>query len=53
MARNKDLASKIRRGKKLKQNKGVPNWVIMRTNRKVRESPQTRRHWRNSKLKLD
>ncbi|TXT54273.1 MAG: 50S ribosomal protein L39e [Promethearchaeota archaeon] len=53
MARNKDLASKVRRGKKIKQSKGVPNWVIMKTDGKVRQSPYSRRHWRNSKLKLD
>jgi len=53
MARNKDHASKIRRGKKIRQNRSVPSWVTMKTGGKVRSSPQTRREWRNNKLKVD
>ncbi|MFX0187309.1 MAG: 50S ribosomal protein L39e [Candidatus Hodarchaeota archaeon] len=53
MARNKDLPSKLRRAKKLKQSKSIPSWVIMRTGGRVRNSPYTRREWRNTKLKKD
>lgn len=53
LARNKDLPSKLRRAKKLKQSKSIPSWVTMRTGGKVRTSPYTRREWRNSKLKKD
>lgn len=53
MARNKDVASKIRRGKKLKQSTSVPSWVIMKTGGKVRWSPYSRREWRNTRLKRD
>jgi len=53
MARNKDLPAKVRRGKKLKQSRSVPNWVIRKSGGKVRTSPHSRREWRNSKLKKD
>ncbi len=53
MARNKDLPSKLRRGKKGKQSRTIPSWIIMRTGGKVRWSPFSRREWRNSKLKKD
>lgn len=53
MARNKDLPSKLRRGKKYKQSQTIPNWVIMKSGGKVRSSPYSRRFWRNSKLKRD
>ncbi|TFG00838.1 MAG: 50S ribosomal protein L39e [Promethearchaeota archaeon] len=53
MARNKSYSSKLRRGKNLKQNKSVPNWIIMRTDKKVRNSPYSNREWRNRKLKRD
>ncbi|MFX0029889.1 MAG: 50S ribosomal protein L39e [Candidatus Hermodarchaeota archaeon] len=53
MARNKDLPSKLRRAKKLKQNKSVPNWVIQKTGGRVRISPYSQRSWRNTKLKRD
>lgn len=53
MARNKDLPSKLRRAKKLKQSKSIPSWVVMRTKGRIRESPYTRRHWRNTRLKRD
>lgn len=39
MARNKDLPSKLRRAKKLKQNKSVPNWVIQKTGEKLELVP--------------
>ena len=53
MARNKDLPSKLRRAKSLKQTKTVPNWVIRRTKGRIRYSPYSRRDWRNTKLKKD
>ncbi|MFX1464539.1 MAG: hypothetical protein ACFFBF_16065 [Promethearchaeota archaeon] len=31
----------------------MPNWIVIKTNRKVRDSPYTRRRWRNTKLKRD
>ncbi|TFG08284.1 MAG: 50S ribosomal protein L39e [Promethearchaeota archaeon] len=53
MARNKDFPSKIRRSKKNKQSKSIPSWIIMKTGGKVRQSPYTRREWRNTRLKRD
>jgi large subunit ribosomal protein L39e len=53
MARNKNLGSKLRRGKNMKQSQSIPNWVVIKTNRKVRDSPYTRRSWRNTRLKRD
>jgi large subunit ribosomal protein L39e len=53
MARNKDLPSKLRRAKKMKQSKSLPSWIIMRTGGNVRWSPYSRREWRNSRLKRD
>ena len=53
MARNKDLPSKIRRGKKMKQSQSLPTWIVRKTGGSVRDSPYSRRHWRNSRLKRD
>jgi large subunit ribosomal protein L39e len=53
MARNKNLPSKLRRAKKLKQSKSIPSWIILRTGGKVRSSPYSRREWRNRRLKRD
>ena len=53
MARNKDLPSKLRRAKNSKQNRSAPNWVIRRTKGRIRNSPYSRREWRNSRLKRD
>lgn len=53
MARNKDLPSKLRRAKKLKQSKAVPSWITLRSGGKVKTSPYTRREWRNVRLKKD
>ena len=53
MARNKDLPSKLRRGKKINQSKTIPSWIIVRTGGKTRTSPYTQREWRNSRLKRD
>lgn len=53
MARNKDLPSKMRRGKKGKQSQSIPTWVIRRSGGNVRNSPYSRREWRNKRLKRD
>ncbi|MFX1570674.1 MAG: 50S ribosomal protein L39e [Promethearchaeota archaeon] len=53
MARNKDLASKVRRGKRAKQGQSLPNWIAIKTNRKVTTSPYSRKSWRNTRLKRD
>ncbi len=53
MARNKDLPSKLRRAKKGNQSKSLPSWIILKSGGKVRNSPYTRREWRNTKLKKD
>ncbi len=53
MARNKNLGSKLRRAKRMKQSQSIPNWVTLKTNRRVRSSPYSRRSWRNTRLKRD
>jgi len=53
MARNKDLPSKLRRAKRMKQSRSVPNWVVRRTGGRVKSSPYSRREWRNTRLKRD
>jgi len=50
MARFKPLGKKLRLAKALKQNRAVPIWVIIKTNRRFRDHPK-RRHWRRVKLK--
>lgn len=50
MARNKHSAMKARLMKKVKQNRRVPAWVMMRTARTFLRHPM-RRNWRHSKLK--
>ena len=49
MARNKPFAKKQRLLKVTKQNRRVPVWVMLRTNRKVNTHPK-RHMWRRSKL---
>ncbi|MAP85275.1 MAG: 50S ribosomal protein L39e [Euryarchaeota archaeon] len=49
MARNKPFAKKKRLNKVTKQNKRVPVWVVMRTNRNTNSHPK-RHMWRRSKL---
>jgi large subunit ribosomal protein L39e len=50
MARNKHSAMKARLMKKVKENRRVPAWVMMRTSRTFLRHPM-RRNWRHSKLK--
>ena len=52
MSRNRPLAKKLRLAKANRQNRRVPLWVMLKTNRKVRTHPKIRRHWRTSKLKV-
>ncbi|MGP6207188.1 50S ribosomal protein L39e [Cuniculiplasma sp. SKW3] len=51
MSRNKETGRKIRLMKRTVQNRRVPGWVIMRTDRKVSQNPY-RRNWRRNNLKL-
>ncbi len=51
MARNKPLARKLRLAKAYKQNRRVPIWVVIKTNRRFVEHPK-RRHWRRVTLKI-
>ncbi len=53
MARNKNLPSKLRRAKKAKQSQTIPNWITIKTHRRVRDSPYSKRTWRNTRLKRD
>ncbi|MHA1792464.1 MAG: 50S ribosomal protein L39e [Promethearchaeota archaeon] len=47
----KPHAKKLRMCKRIKQNKPLPTWVVVKTNRKVRQSPKQRR-WRQTKMKV-
>jgi len=47
----KTLGKKIRMAKKRRQSRNMPTWIVLRTKRKIRESPHSRRHWKSSKLK--
>jgi large subunit ribosomal protein L39e len=50
MTRNKPPAMKMRLNHKVKQNRRVPAWVMLRTNRTVQSHPH-KRSWRKNKLK--
>ena len=50
MSSTKPAAMKGRLNKKIKQNRRVPAWVMMRTSRNVLRHPK-RRSWRMSKIK--
>lgn len=51
MARNKNLAYKLRLIKAGKSRKSVPAWIIAKTKGNVRWSPKNRGNWRNRKLR--
>ncbi|HDD71606.1 MAG TPA: 50S ribosomal protein L39e [Candidatus Aenigmarchaeota archaeon] len=51
MARNKHVARKLRYARALKQNRTVPVFVRIKTNRRVMTNPK-RRNWRRKRLKL-
>ena len=50
MARNKDLSKKTTLVKANRTAKRAPVWVYAKTNRKVRDSPKSKRNWRTKKL---
>jgi large subunit ribosomal protein L39e len=51
MAARKNTSRKIRLLRKVKQNRPVPAWVIIRTHRHVRTNPK-RRSWRRSDVNV-
>jgi ribosomal protein L39E len=50
MARVKSESKKEILVKENRKRKRAPIWVFAKTNRKVRDSPQSNRNWRRSKL---
>ncbi|HHQ45225.1 MAG TPA: 50S ribosomal protein L39e [Candidatus Altiarchaeales archaeon] len=50
MARNKTPEKKEILVKANRTRKQAPIWVYLKTNRKVRASPKSRRNWRRSSL---
>ena len=48
---HRPFGKKIRMAKRLKQNRPIPTWVVIKTGRKVRSTPKQRR-WRNGKVKV-
>lgn len=50
MARNKTPEKKTILVKENNKRKRAPVWVFARTNRKVRDSPQSNRHWRRNSI---
>lgn len=51
MGAHKSLRLKKKLGKKLRQNRPMPNWMRLRTDNTVRYNAK-RRHWRRTKLGL-
>ncbi len=51
MSRNKPLGKKLRLMNRIKSNRRVPGWVMLRTDRHVTQNPK-RKNWRRSNLKL-
>jgi large subunit ribosomal protein L39e len=51
MAARKNTSRKKRLLKRTRQNRPVPAWVVIRTNRKVRTNPK-RRLWRRSDVNV-
>ncbi len=52
MGANKSYKLKKRLGKKIKQNRQMPNWIRMKTDNNVKYNFK-RRHWRRTKLGLE
>jgi ribosomal protein L39E len=50
MARNKEQGKKDVLVKQNRVRKRAPIWVFLKTNRKVRDSPKSRRNWRRNSL---
>ncbi|KAJ2660546.1 60S ribosomal protein L39 [Coemansia sp. RSA 1200] len=51
MPSNKSFRTKRILGKKMKQNRPLPNWFSMKSDTKIRYNGK-RRHWRRTKLNL-
>lgn len=51
MSRNKPLGKKLRLAKAIKNNRRVPLWAMIKTNRKLKNKPKPR-HWRRNNLKV-
>ncbi len=51
MAARKNTSRKKRLMKRTRQNRPVPTWVVIRTNRKIRTNPK-RRLWRRSDVNV-
>ncbi|MEM2918567.1 MAG: 50S ribosomal protein L39e [Candidatus Altiarchaeota archaeon] len=50
MAKQKSQEKKQILSKAHKSSKRAPIWVFAKTNRKVRDSPKSRRHWRRNNI---
>ena len=50
MARNKEQPKKKELVKANRTRKRAPIWVFVKTNRKTRDSPKSRRNWRRDSL---
>ena len=51
MAARKNTSRKKRLMKRTRQNRPVPTWVVIRTNKKIRTNPK-RRLWRRSDVNV-
>ncbi|KAI7849419.1 60S ribosomal protein L39 [Circinella umbellata] len=51
MPSNKSFRTKVKLGKKQKQNRPLPHWFRMKTDTKIRWNAK-RRNWRHTKLNL-
>ena len=49
MGSNKSFARKTKMGKKMKQNRALPNWIRYKTDNTIRYNAK-RRHWRRTKI---
>ncbi|MEA3255108.1 MAG: 50S ribosomal protein L39e [Candidatus Altiarchaeota archaeon] len=50
MARNKTVEKKVILSRENRKRKRAPFWVFAKTNRKVRDSPKSNRHWRRDNI---
>jgi large subunit ribosomal protein L39e len=51
MPSHKKLSLKLTLGKKMRQNRPIPQWIRMKTDNTIRYNNK-RRHWRRTKLAL-
>ncbi|EOA31810.1 hypothetical protein CARUB_v10015033mg, partial [Capsella rubella] len=49
MPSHKSFMIKKKLGKKMRQNRPIPNWIRLRTDNRIRYNAK-RRHWRRTKL---